>query len=436
MAKLELSISEDYVNHWGKWEGVRDVAQNVRDAVVMLGAEQDVSYKPETKTLVLASRGAAIDSRSLLLGRSTKRDRPDAAGQYGEGMKLAYLALIRAGCDVKVRTGDELWVPRIERSEKFNGERVLVIQTRKIPVRQEVETTIVGIEPDEWERFQKRLLFLTPPEFAIEVPGMGSLLLDEEYKGKIFSHGIYVQDVANMSYGYDLQNVKVDRDRSMAASWDVSYESTQLLAKAMRGAPDLQRGFYKAAVAGHVDGTGISLQYGHEETLAALIREFDAEHGEGTIAVATEEQARELRYLGLSAVVVNQTLRQGIEIKRGTYLTARKQRMEHPKETFQRADLTDVEKLNLVNAERSMEEIAEPVTTDVVTFHHEATLARNNTATGQIWIARPVLASEGRTLMCLVHERAHFNSKAGDGDPRHTGEIERLWLKLWEKAGG
>jgi hypothetical protein len=55
-------------------------------------------------------KNKGIISRSCLaLGKSNKRNDPNAAGHFGEGMKLAALSLIREKKNILIKTGGETW---------------------------------------------------------------------------------------------------------------------------------------------------------------------------------------------------------------------------------------------------------------------------------------------------------------------------------------
>lgn len=434
MAVIELSLSASYVLDWGVWEGIREFAQNMRDAAVMHGTTSRVEYTARNNTLTLASEGKSIDARSLLLGHSTKRGNAEAAGERGEGLNLAMLALIRSGCEVAVRTGDEIWLPRLERSEKFGGEPVLVIRTRKAPRRDSVEVKIVGVSVADWEKARFRLLFIDVPD-ENEVFGggyHGRLLTNPRYAGMLFVKGIYVQGVPNMQYGYDLDNLKLDRDRRMANSWDVSYETSSVLLAASKTRAEARKALYQNAKAGHPDGSGASLQYAGDDVLDTLVAQFLEEYGADAVPVSGETEARDLRYLGLSPVVVSaDNLRAALEAKLGRYREIRGRAVSTPQSVYSRDTLEHGERFALLAAEDLLKDIDIEVHAEVVDFRDPAFLGLSNTATGQIWIARKSLGTVSSVLGVLCHEHAHVVTKLGDGSPGHTAQIEETWAKLW-----
>ena len=111
MAKYELSLSPEYVSHWGIVEAVREIFQNAIDqAAVQEDNPMFFSYeKNEVKSagwgmtyeqdgvLRIGNRDSILDAKSLLLGATTKRDDQKTIGQFGEGYKIATLVLLRSG---------------------------------------------------------------------------------------------------------------------------------------------------------------------------------------------------------------------------------------------------------------------------------------------------------------------------------------------------
>ena len=111
-------------------------------------------------------------------------------GKFGEGLKLGVLALVRAGHPVRIRSGSEVWVPSIERSEKFQAD-VLVFEIEKGRAEKDRVSIEIGkITAGEWAEFKKCFLFLSKPlkDDAIATE-YGTLLMTAEYAGKLFVKG-------------------------------------------------------------------------------------------------------------------------------------------------------------------------------------------------------------------------------------------------------
>ena len=98
---------------WGEWEAIRDIVQNALDEA------ESYQYGYDAKGLWIADKGKGVAIADFLLG--PPKLKPDyARGKFGEGMKIAALALLRKGYSVKVETvGREIWIIFLE--QKVNG---------------------------------------------------------------------------------------------------------------------------------------------------------------------------------------------------------------------------------------------------------------------------------------------------------------------------
>jgi len=98
---------------WGDWEAIRDIVQNALDEA------ESYQYGYDNQGLWIADRGRGVSVADFLLG--PPKLKPDyARGKFGEGMKIAALALLRNGYSVRVETmGREIWIIFLE--QKVNG---------------------------------------------------------------------------------------------------------------------------------------------------------------------------------------------------------------------------------------------------------------------------------------------------------------------------
>ena len=155
--RTQLSLSRDYCPDWGTWEGIREVVQNYLDQNDVDEAGQ-VKYSPDTRVLRLRNPGAEINIEKLgLLGETTKTG-TDARGQFGEGIKIGILALLREGLRVSVRSGAKVWKATIEESRQFNGREVLTFTSSRLSTSYDgVEVTVRGLTAEAWETVRERL---------------------------------------------------------------------------------------------------------------------------------------------------------------------------------------------------------------------------------------------------------------------------------------
>ena len=204
-ARFEYLISEDYVSSWGITQARRELLQNAMDCGGM-----------EICGTSLMNDGV-IPQEAWLLGVSIK-DGDDAIGQFGEGLKLALLVLLRSGCEVIVRSGDYEYRPALVRSPLFNNKRILEVTRYYEPFgdRTEVEVTPCI----QWE------------EGVLENPQKYRLLRDEPV---LYVGGLYVCDLQDFRHGYNLSpvNIKLGRDRDVPDLSSLTVETARLISETL-----------------------------------------------------------------------------------------------------------------------------------------------------------------------------------------------------------
>ncbi len=221
--KFELGISANYVSDWGLEEGIRELLQNAYD-----------EETPDNKCVVtyidneinIHSPGATLDRASILLGMSNKHG-VEPRGKFGEGYKLACLALVRAGCRVTIETGTgEVWRPRLMASKRF-GTDVLVFDVEDDEPQDGVTFTIMDVYHELDEMFQRMSIRYNEFHDVIDTD-MGQIILDEGMEGMIYVGDLYVCRMGGYAYGYNVKpsHMKINRDRRMVDSFDLSYHVT------------------------------------------------------------------------------------------------------------------------------------------------------------------------------------------------------------------
>jgi hypothetical protein len=277
MALIKLGIHRDYCPKWGLWEGVREFVQNALD-------EDDkgnrLDFRFTGSELVLVNQGSEIPMSAMAVGYSSKRDDEQARGQYGEGMKLAMLALLRAGYPVKVATGDRTYKPEIVMDDKLACE-VLAIRVGKRVHSPDTKIVIFGMIAAEYEEMRGRFVRMNRDLGEVIETPYGSILTSEHMRGKVYVKGIYVCDVENIEFGYDLHRCELDRDRSLPRQFDVEYYSSQCVKHAVEVGALSGKTVIEMATAGKTDSRHLFSSYGEsheytEQVVAAFKERYPA----------------------------------------------------------------------------------------------------------------------------------------------------------------
>ena len=429
MSRIELSITTDYVKSWDAWTGIREWVQNARDAEIQFNAPMKIDWYNDT--LRIENADVTLPRESLLLGYTSKGDRADLAGFWGEGYKIGTLALVRAGHPVKIRSGSEVWTPSIERSERYAAD-VLVFNIeggRKDEKRVRVE--IGKVSKEEWESIKTLFLFLDKkPNPNIISTKSGDLLLGEEHRGKIFVKGIFVQNT-RLNHGYNFKDAKLDRDRKMVEHWEQTYRTAAIWKEAAAKRPDLIDAFFAMLEANKEDvqHIGDTSYLELDQALAqAFADRFKERNGEA-IPVSTLAETQEVEHLGARGVIVSKSLGAVLRLAIGGLDEIKDKLRKSVKRRLNWHELTTDQKESLQWAVATLSaardaEIMNLV--DVVEFADAKLLGQYDD--GRLLLSVAIVDDPEETLATLIHEYAH--KEGGDGEAAHVAAIERLWTDV------
>jgi hypothetical protein len=220
-----------------------------------------IKFSKAKKMLELTNYNARLIRETMGLGCTTKVGKRHLAGQHGEGYKLAALALIRDGYKVNVKASGGSWNFYEEDRKGHKHEKKLcvsikkesanIIYARKRAVAQRKSRKLARLAKGNiWEDVTFRIsssksiltreevkswlefsLQLDPPTEIIETE-KGSLILDPNFRNKMFLKGILLEDTratkTNFQFGYNLSQGQVNRDRQQLT--DI-HEQGRFLAK-------------------------------------------------------------------------------------------------------------------------------------------------------------------------------------------------------------
>lgn len=217
---LPIGPTSTWRPDWGEWEAIRDIIQNALDET------EAYQWGYDEQGLWIADTGRGVAVADFLLG--PPKLKPDyARGRYGEGMKIAALALLRNGYSVHVFTvGRELWMVFVERILDTTPTYQLAALYRADGSRQGTKFHIIGYTGLAYEdRFTVNL-----PKSSILWEGPGIItqpkqrfnqLIDHAFPegSRIFARDIYMRDI-NSPYSYNLWGFAMAPDRHAPAKED------------------------------------------------------------------------------------------------------------------------------------------------------------------------------------------------------------------------
>lgn len=429
--KIELTIKCDYLPTWGAYEGIRELLQNGQDAQTEFSAPLTVKHRKDSNTLVIENEGTILPYEALLLGHTSKQGRPDLIGKFGEGLKLGILALVRAGHPIKIRSGGEVWVPSIQRSEKFKADVLTFEIVKGLKARNRVAIEVGNIDEAAWDQMKDCFLFLgTLGDDEVVRSTSGALLIGPRFEGKVYVKGIFVSNDPRLSFGYDLVDADLDRDRKMVSKYDLQYRTSSIWREALGRRPDLVGSFGKLLEREAADIEGVdawAAQYLPDDVKKALTDEFVKRHGETALPVATLGESQDVEHLGKKGVVVPKSLRAVLEQNLGTTESNKAKLKDEVLTLYGWHDLSTDEKANVERALFLVNGVEQVSINDidVADFRDPKIHGMFNGTTGRILLAKSTLADRDFTLLVLVHEVSH--RQGGDGEKDHIDRMQGLW---------
>lgn len=238
---------------WTDWDMIREFVQNSLDASGVVDIERlDDGIK-------ISDRGGGFDATSFLIGESTKNPECDR-GQFGDGMKMACATAYYRGYEAWIHTKGFIFRATVKPTEFVIEEGAKYIDTLHFeqytaPRINGTDVYILGYRgPTYRGRF---ILYDGHDEYEIPY----SYIVDKSsmcernvvYRacimrpsGKLFVRDIYVEDLEDALFSYNLVDVKLGVDRKIAASSDVDKEVAILWC--MCSNPELIREFVRGLV--------------------------------------------------------------------------------------------------------------------------------------------------------------------------------------------
>lgn len=240
MTTYNLNLTNNFCDHWGLWEAVREILQNGEDQLT-LNPENEITvdYNKSTKTLTVANKDSILNRSSLLFGGTTKSDDPNTIGKFGEGYKIALLIFQKLGIDVVIKNyaKNERWTTEMIPDAKYDGLEVLKVKIKKYMFRRlpdhNLSFEIKGISEKQWAEIQSK--YLREQEVGekfYDKYTKNEILFNPSLKGMVFINGLFVEKLSgDYAYGYNFHpsNLKLDRDRQTVAGFSFQFELKRLL---------------------------------------------------------------------------------------------------------------------------------------------------------------------------------------------------------------
>ncbi len=216
---IQYGIGKDYLSDWGIKEALREIFQNYFDYGTY---NIDERYLSENRILVRIYNDYIPESFEFLqIGKSIKSG--EAIGKHGEGLKMAFMILLRENLFMQILTRNKRIIPTWYKSIVGETLALDIIETKSINNNFIVEFTC----PIEiYEEFKNNTI--ADGDIIFKDNYHGSIV--DKPQGNLYSGRLFVCHLKNLKKAYDLppSRLHLDRDRRIPGSWDVSYHTSKI----------------------------------------------------------------------------------------------------------------------------------------------------------------------------------------------------------------
>lgn len=432
---------------WGEWEAIRDIVQNCLDEA------ESYTWGYDAEGLYISDKGRGVAVADFLLG--PPKLKPDwARGRYGEGMKIASLALLRLGYPVRIETvGREILMTFLIQEVDGKAETLAALWR---PGGSKVGTTfhIVGYTGTAFEdRFAVNL-----PKDAVAFYALSKLtqpikryneLIEQGFPtgARIYARDIYMRDWEAL-FSYNLWSFDIAPDRfgprneddmyvDMARLW-MCVDDVRLLSiffQLVRDPPAIKtEESFKIQMdpwrTGSMPGEDTTyfdvMQKNKDKWQQAWVNNF----GEDAVLRTSDRWDSIVKHLGYKSVSVTWNVENALQqvIKTDIGLRDESQERLRDVEIIPDTTLTPTQQVNLNLARAIVSETAKRVKGVHAAIIPPAsdrvrTAGMYGRTTEEIYISADQLNHAKDTIDTVVHEIAHATSGAEDGEKAHYEAI-------------
>jgi len=199
--KYNLNLTREYCAHWNVKEALRELIANTIDEEGTIEFNDEYTYVEGTENEELITSPSCLKLinedtlplEAFLMGYSAKSADKPTIGQYGEGMKLAFLVLTRLDMPFTFLSGEHQYEFGFEIPTGFGVETLHVCQTNLTPERSVVGTEITLFDISKTDL---RAVYIDAP-LNTAFPGQG-----------LYCHGLLVEKDFYVSFEMGVMNPK------------------------------------------------------------------------------------------------------------------------------------------------------------------------------------------------------------------------------------
>jgi hypothetical protein len=282
----------EYNKHWdnaGIWPAIREFRSNAQDS----GAFEYMRI--EDNNLIIKDNGSGIPLSCLLLGEHESGE--GTIGQFGEGLKIAILVMIRNNHPINIYTNNlHIWggVGEMFGKEvlRINWEDSDFVSGTKVVIGDWTEDT----------DYSGNFLFDNeedPDSRVIDRTDAGMILDD----CKLYSKGVFVNNLTGYAFGYNISTITMNRDRSAISEEEVYSAVGKIWGSCESSWPWKQYFNSTLNTSDPAIERMIRLASGMtDKARSAMIKGFVGSQGENACIKTSDEDEREAKHRGAKVV--------------------------------------------------------------------------------------------------------------------------------------
>lgn len=223
MKKYWTMITREYINHWTVCNGVREYCSN------MLDSPAPSEYEIGEDFVILTSKGITLPVTIFTMGYSQNRKDDEAVGQFGEGVLVAMVPLLREGKGLHFINGNVIWKPAFEYNESLGIEVLVINEEENHCGENNYSVVIDNLTPDEIQEIRESCVYFRDDLGEVLEGHIGQVI--KGIQGKLFVGGIFVCDIPKHVYSYNFKSkyLPLNRDRQSVNDWDLGVQTQRLL---------------------------------------------------------------------------------------------------------------------------------------------------------------------------------------------------------------
>jgi hypothetical protein len=207
---IKYGISLNYISDWSFNDAYREIIQNFIDF-----GDYNINIKDDR--VIVSNKFNPKDFNFLKIGFSSKKD-SEKIGKHGEGLKMAMLVLHRLNIKCRITYQNIIITPKLYEDELL-GECFGLNIEYVDGLYDNFSFTFEKVE--NFENFYSDFV-LSKDDIIFEC--VYGRIVNKEI-GNFYVGGLFITNVDNLSFAYDLNpnNVDLGRDRRIPSTFDVEY---------------------------------------------------------------------------------------------------------------------------------------------------------------------------------------------------------------------